>query len=188
MAPRWPVREDGKVWLHIGCGKINYPGFVNIDAQPWPHVHLVNDNLARLEAFADQTVDLVYMCHILEHLKRPEMKDVIGEMFRVLKPGGIFRLSVPDFDRLLEVYRASGGQIDTIHNQLMGGQDSPYNIHYTVCTAGSMQKLLAEVGFQTVRPWDPKQCKEFEAKDRSVRCLSAGRQEVCISLNLEAVK
>ncbi|OHB73087.1 MAG: hypothetical protein A2Z25_03240 [Planctomycetes bacterium RBG_16_55_9] len=186
--PRLPRNRDGKVLLHIGCGKINSPEFINIDARPSAHVHIVTDDITSLPDFGRGTVDLVYMCHILEHVKRDDLKRVLSEMKRILKDGGVLRISVPDFDKLIEVYHTSGKDIDAISKQLMGGQDHPYNIHYSIFNQQHLSKLLEEVGFSKVVPWDPDQCQYHDFKDRASRKLKANGKEVLISLNLEAIK
>lgn len=186
--PPCPANHDGEVLLHIGCGKVNSPEFTNIDALPYPHVHVVTDNITELPQFADETVDLVYMCHILEHIRMPRLRQVLNEMKRMLKVGGVLRLSVPDFDRLIEVYHEAGGDLDAITKQLMGGQESDYNTHYAVFNHRSLSSLLHEAGFRTVRPWDPSNCRHHDFKDKACKIMRAGDRDVAISLNLEAVK
>ena len=90
--------------LHLGCGKRFIPGFVHIDAVDYPHVdHVATiDNLSFIQT---DSVDLVYNCHVLEHFKRRDVERVLREWLRVLKPGGILRVSVPDFASLCEVYQ-----------------------------------------------------------------------------------
>lgn len=188
IEPPLPKNSAGGVLLHIGCGKINSPEFINIDAQPFPHVHVVSDNITFLDDFADATVDLVYMCHILEHIRREELKTVLSEMARVLKPGGTLRLSVPDFDRLLEVYNASGGNIEAISRQLMGGQENQYNVHYSVFNCRRLTELLREVGFHDITSWDPEDCEHHNFRDKASRRISINGKQYPISLNLEAVR
>lgn len=188
IEPPCPKRADGQVYLHIGCGKKNLPGFINIDAQPFPHVHVVTSDIARLDAFADGSADLIYMSHVLEHFKRAELDGILGEMHRILKPGARLRLSVPDFDKLLEVYRLSENDVRSMHNQLMGSQDHPYNIHFTVFNRRDIEALLLAAGFSGVRSWDPWDGSEPRVKDRSMKVMKAGDQAIKISLNVEAVK
>lgn len=45
---------------------------------------------------SDNSVDVVYTCHMLEHLDRREAVQFLAETMRVLKPGGILRVVVPD--------------------------------------------------------------------------------------------
>jgi len=188
VKPSLPKNHDGKVLVHIGCGKKNSPEFINVDARPFAHVHIVTDDITSLPDFSDSTVDLVYMCHILEHIKRKDLKGVLSEMKRVLKDGGVLRLSVPDFDKLIDVYNDSGKDINTISRQLMGGQDNEYNIHYSVFNYRCLSELLKDVGFQKVVSWDPENCKYHDFKDRASRKMKANDKEHMISLNLEASK
>lgn len=188
VKPAIPKNSDGKVLLHVGCGTTNSPEFINIDARPLAHVHIATDDITSLRDFETGTVDLVYMCHILEHIKASELKGVLSEMKRVLKPGGVLRLSVPDFDRLVEVYNACGKDITVISKQLMGGQDHQYNIHYCVFNHRRLSELLKEAGFRKVMPWDPDNCEHHDFKDRASRKMKVDGSEIMISLNLEAIK
>lgn len=188
VKPPFPKNSDGKVLVHIGCGKIDSPEFINIDARPLAHIHLITDDITSLPDFNDGTVDLIYMCHILEHVKRNDLKRVLSEMKRVLKKGGVLRLSVPDFDCLIEVYNASGKDINAISHQLMGGQDHEYNIHYTVFNYQRLSELLKKVGFRKVVSWDPDNCLYHNFKDRASRRIKVNGKEHMISLNLEAIK
>lgn len=188
MKPAFPKNSDGKVLIHIGCGETNSPEFINVDARPLAHVHIVTDDITSLPDFNTGTVDLVYMCHILEHIKRDGLIKVLTEIRRVLKKGGVLRLSVPDFDRLVEVYNASGKDINSICLQLMGGQDNEYNIHYSVFNHQRLSELLKEVGFQKVVSWAPDNCQYHNFKDRASRKINVNGKEYMISLNLEAIK
>lgn len=188
VKPSLPKNHDGKVLVHIGCGEKNSPEFINVDARPFAHVHIVTDDITSLSDFSNGTVDLVYMCHILEHIKRNDLKDVLSEMKRLLKDGGVLRLSVPDFDKLIDVYNDSGKDINTISRQLMGGQDSEYNIHYSVFNYQRLSDLLKEVGFQNVVSWNPENCQHHDFQDRASRKMNINGKEHMISLNLEAAK
>ena len=63
-----PHAADGSRLLHIGCGEIEAAGYINLDARPGPHVHIVTQDLFRLEVIPDHAFDLVYMSHVLEHV------------------------------------------------------------------------------------------------------------------------
>jgi predicted SAM-dependent methyltransferase len=188
IEPPLPKNSGGKVLVHIGCGQTDSKEFINVDARGLAHVHIITDNIASLPQFTDGSVDLIYMCHILEHIKIADLPDVLVEMKRMLKDGGILRLSVPDFDRLVEVYNASGGDINMIIKQLMGGQDHQYNIHYSVFTRRSLDTILKQAGFRDVVPWDPENCQYHDFKDRASRKITINGKAYPVSLNLEAVK
>lgn len=67
---------------------------------------------ARELAFADETFDLVYSFHALEHIPRP--KDAIREMSRVLRPGGRYLIGTPNKSRILGYFAAAHPLSDRI--------------------------------------------------------------------------
>lgn len=56
--------------------------------------------------FPDQTFDVVYHCHALEHIDRERAPSFLTECLRVLKPGGLTRVVVPDLETLARRYVA----------------------------------------------------------------------------------
>ena len=77
--------------VNVGCGDTGLPHWVNMDVVPGPRVNLVAD--AHQMPFKDGTVDGVLMKFVLEHVRDPIR--VVAEIFRVLKPGGLFFATVP---------------------------------------------------------------------------------------------
>jgi predicted SAM-dependent methyltransferase len=131
---------------------------------------------------------MIYMCHILEHIKQNMLIGVLSEMKRVLKTGGVLRLSVPDIDKLMTVYDSAGKDVLMICRQLMGGQNHEYNIHYSIFNEGYLKGILQEAGFSQTRNWDPESAEYHNFHDRASRKLKVGECAYPISLNIEAVK
>ena len=88
--------------LHLGCGKRNIPGFINIDKNSYKHVHYKRD-VSNLKIFKSNCVDLIYGSHVIEYFDQFEVIKVLKEWKRVLKKGGILRLSVPNFKSLIKI-------------------------------------------------------------------------------------
>lgn len=185
--PPLPQR-GGPLLVHIGCGDISSPEFINVDAQPYPHVHYVRNDITELSMFANASVDLVYMCHVLEHVRRKEIFDVLAEFRRVLKPGGVLRISVPDFDLLIAMYEGIGRDPDGIIAPLLGSHANDYDIHYWVFTERSLLEILFKAGFRAVRQWDPHQCDHHAFEDWASRTLETDGKKFSVSLNLEAIR
>lgn len=61
-------------------------------------------NLAKGIPFPDASVDAVVHSHMLEHLDRKAVRAFFAEVFRVLKPGGVHRVVVPDFEKRCRAY------------------------------------------------------------------------------------
>lgn len=54
--------------------------------------------------FPDNTYDLIYMSHILEHIPWFRTVPTLKELRRILVPGGIIEIWVPDIDKLIAAY------------------------------------------------------------------------------------
>ncbi len=94
-----PATPDLK--LHIGCGKSPLAGWVNIDVFPAPLAMNVLWGLP----FAAASTRHVFVSHLLEHLFFPrDVKPFLAELRRVLAPGGVVRLVVPDIEQCIEAY------------------------------------------------------------------------------------
>jgi predicted SAM-dependent methyltransferase len=186
--PPLPQHLNGTLLVHIGCGDVNSPEFVNVDAQPYPHVHYVRNDITDLSMFADASVDLVYMCHVLEHVHRKEIFDVLSEFRRVLKPRGVLRISVPDFDRLIAMYEDIGRDPEGIMAPLLGSHANEYDVHYWIFTQRSLSAILLKAGFSGVRQWDPRHCDHHSFEDWASRNFERDGKQFSISLNIEAVR
>ena len=92
--------------LHLGCGPVHLDGFINIDIAPAP----LSMNVLWGLPFDDGTVATVYLSHLLEHLFYPtDVMGLFAEIYRVLAPGGVVRVVVPDIAKCLAAY-ARGDQ------------------------------------------------------------------------------
>lgn len=187
-ASTYPKTIDGQRLLHIGCGDINCPDFINLDARPLPHVHMVRQDMFNLKSIPDQVIDMVYMSHVLEHVPRKKLAPTLREMNRVLKTQGILRISVPDFDLMVQMYQRTGRDMDFVAYPLMGGQDYPYNFHYAVFNKESLTSLLNQCGFSRVREWNPNTCDHHDFEDWASKTICYNDMDFPISLNLEALK
>lgn len=174
--------------LHLGCGKRYIPGYIHIDVVNFEHI----DHVASVEVLpyiGDNTVDVIYNCHILEHFKRRDVMRVLREWHRVLKPGGVLRISVPDFSALSNIYQQTG-DINLVIGSLFGRQDYLYNIHYNVFDFNSLRSLLEEAGFSSIRIYDWRETEHANIDDYSQAYLPHMDKEngVLISLNVECTK
>lgn len=108
--------------FHLGCGTIFIKDYLNIGW--WTHLgedglyanpngvegtYLYNHDLVKGIPAADNSLDVVYHSHLLEHLSYAEGIEFIAACYRVLQPGGIMRVLVPDLELWSKNY-ASGNQ------------------------------------------------------------------------------
>jgi SAM-dependent methyltransferase len=92
--------------VNIGCGRSVHPSWCNLDLTACaPGV--VEHDLRTGLPFEPDSCDAVYHSHVLEHLTREDGRRLLTECFRVLKPGGVVRIVVPDLERIAQDYLKS---------------------------------------------------------------------------------
>ena len=184
------MKADSGIKVNVGCGLSPTPGWLNFDnslsvrVARWPavpvllaRVGLLGGQSAELTAMArrgavrfanaaaripcaDRSAVAVYSSHMIEHLDRAEARAFLAEAWRVLGPGGVLRIAVPDLSLLALDYVATGnaeGFVAGIHM----GLDRPAGLrgwlkwtligprhHLWMYDGESMAALLREAGFK----------------------------------------
>ncbi|TWT96278.1 class I SAM-dependent methyltransferase [Neorhodopirellula pilleata] len=77
-------------------------------------------NVTERLPFADNSCDVVYSSHMLEHINPADVPSFLQETHRVLKPNGIVRIAVPDLMRKTKDYLASGDADEFMRDTLLG--------------------------------------------------------------------
>ncbi|MBF0179814.1 MAG: methyltransferase domain-containing protein [Magnetococcales bacterium] len=169
--------------LHIG-GKEVKEGWKILNIQAGPGVDYVG-SCTDLGRFPDECCDEIYASHVLEHV--PHNKGVVltlREWRRVLKPGGIARISVPDLDTLCWLFvhpRLDPKARHHIMNMMYGGQRDAHDFHLVGLNWAILAQYLEQAGFREAR-----QVKFFSLfNDTSSFTPYFG---IPISLNVEAIK
>lgn len=174
--------------LNLGCGRKYLPGFINIDIEEFDHVDYVT-SIDKLDIFRGGSVSLIYASHVLEHTPRPQTEPILNEWYRVLMPGGILRVAVPDFEAIIKVY-SKNRNLDELLGLLYGKQDCEYDFHYKVFDFSTLSSLLKMVGFKKVYKYDFQKTIHKDYPDYSWAHLPHGDREngISMSLNIEAIK
>lgn len=89
--------------LNFACGSRIHPDWVNIDFSPIDK-RVKKVNLLGTLPFPDESFDVAYSSHFLEHLTPPKALQILKEIKRILKPNGIVRIVVPDLENLTSTY------------------------------------------------------------------------------------
>lgn len=168
--------------LHVG-GKVRNERWEVFNALPGPDVdHLGNAN--DLSRFTEDSFDCVYASHVVEHFDyKDELQRTLSEWRRVLKPGGLLQVSVPDLD-VLAVLMLDRQLTMVDHFMVMrmifGGHTDAYDYHQVGLTHEILGSFLLSTGFIDVQ----RVAGFGHFKDTSDMRFAG----VAISLNLQARK
>ena len=91
------------VKAHLGPGQKKYiDGWINVDANMFTAKCDVWADLRNPLPFHDSTVDAMYSHHMVEHL--PDLQFHFSEVYRCLKPGGVYRVGGPSGDSAIRKF------------------------------------------------------------------------------------
>lgn len=154
--------------IHLGCGNALFAGWLNVDCYPpapLPGCEILTVDLRQSWPIGDESTTALFSEHFLEHLPMPTVRDhVIPEIYRVLEPGGVVRLGVPNGEYFVEQYMASRqGCADPLFETAAHGatpmimlNDIAHGFgHYFVWDFDTMRRVLERSGFVAVKKLAP---------------------------------
>jgi len=180
--------------IHLGCWHRQIPGFMHVDLCDMPHIDH-QSRIDQLPFLPDSSAHLVYCSHAFEYFDRQQAPVVLAEWWRVLAPGGVLRLAVPDFRALMEIYRETA-DISRVLGPLYGRMSIQTNTgeavlyHRTAYDFESLRSVLVNSSFRDVRLWDWRATEHAHVDDHSQAYFPHMQKETgrLVSLNVEATK
>ena len=177
--------------INMGCGWRDFgKGWTHIDGGDYDH--LDSKDIFNLP-YERHEVDLIYASHVIEYFDRDEVKGLLKEWHRVLKPGATLRIAVPNFEEMVKLYLGGLVTLENILGPLYGkmpmGDQTIY--HRTTYDEGSLRELFREVGFKKLRTYDWKLTEhaEFDDHSQAYMCPNGDKDRgTLISLNMEGDK
>ena len=154
--------------INLGCGTDIRQGFVNCDIRENVGVDRVFD-LSKGLPFKNGEVDYILAQDILEHFGFRETEPMLREWARVLCPGGMMEIQVPNIEKHIKDYwddRKDGryqngydNAMEFLRGNIFGGQDYEGNFHKTCFTPNTLRLLIQKVGLRFV---------SLDLKDRAI--------------------
>lgn len=142
--------DNSPLLIQLGCGDSRLPGWLNVD--------LPNYDITSPLPWENETINALYLEHVLEFVECADIYEFLLEAWRTLKPGGAMRLVITDTLRLI---RGASPEHERFLRENCGG--SPAGAaHYLmqkngrrgIWTAETLCALLEAVGFETsICPW-----------------------------------
>lgn len=150
---------DGKRFLNLGAGDVGLPGFVNADFYRLHKILKTESSSWMLDITKpmkcrDEYWDGVLMEHTNEHILYSENYNLMLELLRTIKPGGVLRIVVPDLNTYLKwgelrniepKMNRYGSLAEAISNLTQN------HLHVSVWNYELMKEMLEHVGFVNIR-------------------------------------
>jgi predicted SAM-dependent methyltransferase len=165
--------------LNVGCGANRKNGWVNVDLHPKADV---KTDARRKLPFRTNSAAVIYSEHFFEHLEYPEEAMLfLHESFRVLEPGGLFSVGVPDTELCLRAYVDGNFSRQELGLTYVEWCDMPMHSlnflfhqggeHKHLYDAPTLINVLGKAGFENARrrKFDP----SLDSEDRRVGTLYA---------------
>ena len=176
--------------FNIGCGWRNFgKSWIHIDGGDYDHL---DSSDIYLKDYENGSGDLIYASHLIEYFDREEVVPLLKRWKNVLKPNGVLRLAVPDFDVCAKLYTDGKYPLDRFLGVLYGkmpmGDKTIY--HKTTYDYFSLTTLLYEIGMRKVKKYNWENTEHAQFDDHSQAYLPDMDKEngILISLNVECIK
>ena len=176
--------------FNIGCGKRNFgKDWIHIDGGTFKHI---NSKDIFINNYKEESAELIYASHFIEYFDRAEIIPLLERWKEVLKPKGILRLAVPNFEVYAKLYIDKKISLDDSLGPLYGKMkmDNKIIYHKTTYDFASLKKILEEVGMRNIKKYDWKETFHSEFDDHSQSYLPHmdKKNGILMSLNMECIK
>lgn len=137
--------------LNLGSGPNPMPGYVNIDLLEAEGINV--GPVYPLSRFSDGSCNEVRASHVLEHFPQGLALSVLEEWVRVLVPGGLLKVAVPDFAKIAQAY--VNGDDWNYAGYVMGGQTDQRDFHKALFDEEGLREAFRVLGLVDIGKWEP---------------------------------
>ena len=171
--------------LNLGCFNTRIEGFTGVDLKKFTDkVDIVVKTFYGLDFAKDESIEEIYASNVLEHFYYTDCPIVLKEWYRVLKPGGVLYVGVPDIDAAKECWDMLGWNA-MIRDIFYGGNEVDFVNHKNAFNFDTLSEELIAVGFKNI--------ERVENFGKSNDCTTCAYKDtlgnsISVSLNVIAIK
>ncbi len=108
------------LWINLCCGLQKIPGYIGVDFLPGA-AEIVLDLRNKNLPFLDNSIEKLVCISAINYFKYQRAKEIINDVFRVLKPGALVRFGVQDLELIAKRY--VNKELDFFFEKLPNGKD-----------------------------------------------------------------
>ena len=169
--------------LNLGCGSNKIKGYINIDVDKALRPDLALDFAVSQLPYKDKTMTEIVMFHTIEHIQKRRHAFIFSECARVLKTGGKFYLSYPNFWKCAQLWHDNKqGAREFWEKTIFGRQDFPSDFHVCAMAEDELTESLLAVGFDKIRHAAEDHPNEYNS---ITSCVKVGKGRVSYEKVLE---
>ncbi len=134
-----------KTRINLGAGEAEIDGYDNsFDKKHGKDAHPLD--------LPDDSVDELRASHLFEHFGHHYAQQVLLDWKRVVKPGGLIKIAVPDFEKIAQMYL--DGEPGPYQGWICGGQVDQYDVHLAQYSWNTLRELMQSCGLVGIHKWE----------------------------------
>lgn len=170
--------------LHLGCGSNIFQGWLNADLVTTdsvpPDTHEKISDIFIMDAtttfpFRDNQMNFIYCEDFIEHFSQKDGISLCAECYRILKQGGVWRISTPSFDKILRGMQPRERKAVDFRNWGWG--------HKLLYTEDYITFVLKQCGFRKII-----KCSFRESWFEELKNIDTRVDQIDLNLIVDAIK
>ena len=161
----WIGKVPGLAWLMFKVGRMPRERYAQHREGVFSRLQYLD--LTKKLPYADNAIEAIFSSHVFEHLFMDEVERLVDECFRVLKPGGVVRVVVPDLEKIMKLYDANDPREFLASIYEVATRSAVKNSHHSGFTGAFISRLFQEAGFTkcSVLEYKSGQCPDLNKLD-----------------------
>lgn len=158
-----PIRPKRRVRIHAGSGDKPWPLWINVDAHGDPDI--VSD--VRTMPFEASYADEISAIHVVEHIPRLSVDNMLLDWHRILKPGGKLSIEVPCLNKIAQMIVDGEKNMGLMQMGIFGDPRDKKSgmMHAWAYTREELTNILINTGYVDIKETRPK----FHIEKRDMR-------------------
>jgi predicted SAM-dependent methyltransferase len=166
--------------LNLGSGDIPLDDYINLDGKAGDSLYPLQVSDTRGADIPEASCSDIRASHVLEHFSHRDASAVLNHWVSRLEPGGLIRIAVPDFQKIVEEYQ-KGNELD-VQGYIFGGQLDERDYHRIGFDEELLVDMMINAGLERIHRWtsEIKDCAALPISLNMAGYKPSGDANVCM--------